>query len=66
MAIFLFLESPLLENRYLLAAFPASCSALMVGSKEMVHAAPDLDGEGHGAQAWWEAPCTDTKCLGRG
>jgi len=21
---------------------------------------PDLDGEGPGAQAWWEAPCSDT------
>jgi len=21
---------------------------------------------GPGAQAWWEAPCANTKCLGRG
>jgi len=28
-------------------------------------AAPDLDGEGPGAQAYWEAPCLDTKCFGR-
>jgi len=28
--------------------------------------APDLDGGEPGAQAWWEAPCADTKCLGRG
>jgi len=31
-----------------------------------VCAAQDLDGGGPGAQAWWEAPCADTKCLGRG
>jgi len=24
---------------------------------------PDLDVVGPGAQAWWEAPCADTKCL---
>jgi len=28
--------------------------------------APDLDGGGPGGQEWWEAPCADTKCLGRG
>ena len=28
--------------------------------------ASDLDGGGPEAQAWWEAPCADTKCLGRG
>jgi len=28
--------------------------------------APDLDGGGDGAQTWWEAPCADSKCLGRG
>jgi len=27
--------------------------------------APDLDGWRPGAQAWWEAPCGDTKSLGR-
>jgi len=32
----------------------------------LVYSAPDLDGGGSGAQAWWEAPCVDTKCLGRG
>jgi len=31
-----------------------------------IHPAPDLDGGEPGAQAWWEAPCADTKCLGRG
>ena len=28
------------------------------------NAAPDLDGGGPGAQAWWEAPCEDTKRFG--
>jgi len=28
--------------------------------------APNFDGGGPGAQAWWEAPCADIKCLGRG
>ena len=28
--------------------------------------APDLDGGRPGVQAWWETPCADTKCLGRG
>jgi len=28
--------------------------------------APDLGGGERGAQAWWEAPSADTKCLGRG
>jgi len=28
--------------------------------------APDFDGGGPGAQAWWEAPCADTESLGRG
>ena len=32
----------------------------------MAKSAPDLDGGGPGAQAWWEAPCADTKCLGKG
>jgi len=29
-------------------------------------ATPDLDGGGSGAQVWWEAPCAETKYLGRG
>jgi len=33
---------------------------------EVGYAAPDLDGGEPGAQAWWEAPCADIKCLGRG
>jgi len=32
----------------------------------MYSTARDLDGVGPGAQAWWEAPWADTKCLGRG
>ena len=32
----------------------------------MRESAPDLDGGVPGAQAWWEALCADTKCLGRG
>jgi len=35
-----------------------------VGASAM--AAPDLDGGGLGAQAWWEAPCADTESLVRG
>jgi len=29
------------------------------------YAAPDLDGGGPVAQAWWEAPCVVTESLGR-
>jgi len=29
--------------------------------RETPAAAPDLDGGELGAQAWWEAPCADTK-----
>jgi len=29
-------------------------------------AAPDLDGEGLGAQVWGEAPCSDTQSVGKG
>ena len=34
--------------------------------QKLVMPAPDLDGGGPGAQAWWEAPCADTESLGRG
>jgi len=30
------------------------------------HSAPNSDGGGPGAQAWWMAPCANTESLGRG
>ena len=35
-------------------------------SQEHAPSAPDLDGGGPGAKAWWEAQCVDTKFLDRG
>ena len=32
----------------------------------MVGSAPDLDGGGPGAQAWWEAPCANIESLSMG
>jgi len=32
----------------------------------VLESAPDLDGGGPEAQAWWEAPCADTEYLGIG
>jgi len=45
--------------------FTEGRGACCVYTSSSTVSAPDLDGGGPGAQAWWEAPCADTKYLGR-
>jgi len=51
-------------KKLLISEFCTTCYNFNFGKPK--NTAPDLDGGEPAAVTWWEAPCVDTKCLGRG